>query len=118
MLEFYSDTGTAICFSGDDEHLYLWNGRPVAYLSRGRVYAFNGRQLGWFENGWLYDRRNRPALFTSEAEGGPVKPVRKVKSVKGVRAVRPVKGVNQAALSKPARSTQWSAVSGREYFVQ
>ncbi len=119
MLEFYSATGDAICFSRDDEHLYLWKGRPVAYLLRDRVYTFNERQLGWFENGWLYDRRNRPALFTRrDAVGGPIKPVRKVKAVKAVPAVHPVKGAKQAALGKPARSEQWSAVSGRDYFDQ
>lgn len=91
-MEFFDRTGRAACYSPDGEHLYFWNGRPVAFLSNGKVYSFRGRVLGWVENGWLYDRQNRPALFTADAVGGPVRPVMQVKPVKSVRAVRPVKG--------------------------
>jgi hypothetical protein len=117
-MEFFGRTGRAICFSPDGDHLYLWNGRPVGHFNSGRVYSFGGKLLGWSENGWLYDRRNRPALFSAEATGGPVKPVRHVKPVKGVRAVRPVKGVRQVAPARPAKSSSWSEFAGANYFDQ
>ena len=32
--------------------IYLWDGRPVAYLEPDKtIYGFNGRHLGWFING-------------------------------------------------------------------
>ena len=117
-MEFFDRTGTAVCHSPDGEHLYLWAGKPVAYIQDGRVYSFSGRLLGWFENGWLYDRANCPALFLPEAEGGPIKPVRKVKPVKGVRQVRPVKGVRQVTPVRPTRSLTWSSCASSAYFAQ
>jgi len=117
-MEFFNRSGDACCHLVDGEYLYLWKGKPVGYLVDGKVYGYKGRQLGWFENGWLYDRSNRPALFTTDAIGGPVKPVRKVKPVKGVRQVRPVRSVRQIGLVKPARSLSWSPVADETYFAQ
>jgi len=77
-----------------------------------------GRFLGYFENGWLYDRQNRPALFSSGATGGPVKPVKRVKPVKSVKQVKPLKGVRQVAPVKAIRQITWSPVSGAAYFAQ
>lgn len=117
-MEFFDRSGAATCYAPDGEHLYLWGGEPVAYFYDDKVYGFNGRLLGWFENGWLYDRSNHPSLFTTEAAGGPVKPVRQVKPVKGVRGVRPVKSVRQVAIVRPVRSLNWSSYADVGYFEQ
>jgi hypothetical protein len=117
-MEFFDRTGNATCYSADGEHLYLWNGEPASYVYEGRIYSFRGKVLGWIENGWLYDRRNKPALFSADAEGGPVKPVRKVKPVKGVRRVRPVKSVRQVAPVRPVRTLTWSECADALYFRQ
>lgn len=117
-MEFFDRNGRATCYSPDGEHIYLWNGQPTGYLSDGRIYSFSGRLLGWLENGWLYDRQNRPALFSSEANGGPVRPVRQVKPVRSVRRVRPVKSVRQIAHVRPVRSLNWSPTAGAHYFDQ
>lgn len=117
-MDFHTRAGDACCYVVDGTHLYLWDGSPSAYIVEGRVYSFTGRQLGWFENGWLYDRSNRPALYSADARGGPVKPVRKVKPVKSVRQVRPIKSVRQVALVRPVRSLSWSPISDPAYFNQ
>ncbi len=117
-MEFFDRNGAATCYSPDGEHLYLWDGTPVGYVYDGRIYSFGGKVLGWIENGWLYDQRNNPALFSEGAQGGPVKPVRQVKPVKGVRSVRPVKGVRQVAPVRPVRSSSWSACANSLYFQQ
>lgn len=117
-MEFYSRYGDAICYCQDGQHVFLWDGSPVAFLSDGKVYSFTGAVLGWFDNGWLYDRQNAPALFSASASGGPVKPVRKVKPVKSVKRVKPVKGVKHVAPVRPVRKMQWSSVTGPEYFQQ
>lgn len=107
-FELFGRTGRAVAYSPDGEHIYTWSGRPVAYLSDDRVYAFSGRFKGWFEDGWLLDRGMRCVAFTPEANGGPVKPVRAVRPVKGVKGVRPVKGVRSVAPVRPVRSLSWS----------
>ena len=117
-MEFHTRAGDALCYLEDGGNLYLWNGKPAGYLVDDKVYSFSGCQLGWFENGWLYDRSNRPALYSARASGGPVKPVRKIKPVKSVRQVRPVKSVRQVGLVRPARSLSWSPVSDVAYFAQ
>ena len=91
-MDFYGRDGSAVAYLYNETYIYLWSGKPVGHLYQDRVYRFSGRQLGWFTNGWLYDRSNHPALFTGEAHGGPVKPVRKVRPVKGVKQVKPVSG--------------------------
>jgi len=117
-VEFFNRSGEAVCYVQDGEHLYLWNGKPVGYIDSGRVFSFRGRVLGWMDNGWLYDRSNRPALFADGATGGPVKPARKVKPVKGVRGVRPVKGVRQVVHVRAVKSNSWSSYSDATYFSQ
>ena len=38
----------------DDNTIYMWDGRPVAYLEPDKtIYGYNGRHLGWFENGFI-----------------------------------------------------------------
>ncbi|MDB5695110.1 MAG: hypothetical protein JWN21_653 [Sphingomonas bacterium] len=117
-MEFFDRHGIATCYSPDGETIYLWSGEPVGYFHNDQIYSFRGRLLGWHENGWLYDRVNRPALFSQDATGGPVKPVRQVKPAKGVRKVKPVKGVRQVAHVRRVRSTSWSEYSGAGYFNQ
>jgi 4-fold beta-flower domain-containing protein len=117
-LDFYSMTGDVVCHSPEGQYFFLWDGKPVAYLAEDRVYAFSGRQLGWFENGWLYDRANRPALFTAEASGGPARPIRKARPVRSNPQRKPQKAVRQIGLTKPARSFDWSEASGTAYFEQ
>lgn len=35
----------------NDSTIYLWNGRPVAYLYEDMIYGFNGKHLGWYAQG-------------------------------------------------------------------
>lgn len=117
-VEFFGGDGHAVCYSPDGEHLYLWSGEPVAYVTDEKVYSFNGRLLGWFTNGWLYDRANRPALFSSDSSGGPARPARRARPAKHARRARPAKHARQAPHARPARRVSWSDVPGSAYFSQ
>ncbi|WP_394356114.1 4-fold beta flower protein [Alloalcanivorax xenomutans] len=70
----------------------------------------------WFEDGWLRDTRGGCALFSEDAQGGPVKPVKQVKPVKGVKYVKPVKGVKEVKRVKALKSLSWSPLSGVQFF--
>lgn len=119
MIAFHNQRGRAIAYIAEDgASIYLFRGTPVAYIANGKLYAYSGRFLGWFENGWFYDRDNRPALFSARASGGPLKPLRALKPLRGIRSIRPIRGVRELTPLRATRSLAWSDLSGSEYFEQ
>jgi hypothetical protein len=60
-IPLYNNDGEAVAYIDTEEDLtiYLWSGKPVAYLEkksdRMLVYGFNGKHLGWFDNGAIYN---------------------------------------------------------------
>jgi hypothetical protein len=118
-ITFYNQKGKPTAYTSDEEHIYLYSGRPVAYLSNDSIYSYSGKHLGRFGKGWIRDNRGKCVFFTPEASGsGPVKPIRGVLPVKGVKGVRPVKSVKQTRPSKPVDSLSWSALSSDAFFDQ
>jgi hypothetical protein len=117
-MEFFDRNGAAVCYSLDDEHFFLWSGEPVGYLYDEKVYSFGGSFLGWFEDGWLYDSSNNPALFMDGAIGGPGKPGKQGKPGKGGRAGMPGKAGRPGTPGRPGKSSSWSRFSGANYFEQ
>jgi hypothetical protein len=52
----------------DDMTIYLWAGKPVAYLDlvgsgEFDVYGFNGQHLGWFANGAIRNHFGQCFLY-------------------------------------------------------
>ena len=117
-IEFYSQSGDAICYSPDGQHIFLWNGKPVGYFHGEVVYSFSGRVLGWLGNGWLHDRNNKPALFSKSARGGPFRPPTRILSLKSLRQLLPLKSLRDLPQMKPHRKLDWSHLSGDSYFSQ
>jgi len=62
-ITFYDASGSAIAYTGDNEHIYLYSGEPVACLSDGSVYAYSGKHLGRFANGWIRDHEGLLCIF-------------------------------------------------------
>lgn len=117
MDVLYSSSGEALAYVDDDgRSIYLFNGKPVAWLSGDRLYDYSGRYLGWKQAGWVYDRSGHPTFFTTEASGGPAKPARRARPARGARSPRPARGAREAAPARPARSMSWSALSGVQFF--
>lgn len=117
-MDFFDNSGRATCYSPDGEHLYLWTGQPVGYFDGDRVYSFSGRLMGWIGNGWLYDRNNRPALFSPDATGGPMRPMRQMLPMRSMRQMRPMKAMRQMAHLRPMQSLGWSPTANALYFRQ
>lgn len=117
-MDFFDNSGRATCYSPDGEHLYLWTGQPVGYFDGDRVYSFSGRLMGWIGNGWLYDRHNRPALFSPDATGGPMRPMRQMMPMRSMRQMRPMKAMRQMAHLRPMQSLGWSPTANALYFRQ
>jgi len=116
-IDFYDKSGRPIAYAQDGKHIYLFSGKPVAYLSGDAIYTFSGKHIGWFQDGWVRDKKGKCVFFTLDASGGPVKPVKKVKPVKGVKKVKPVKGVKQVKSVKAVKSLSWSGLSGKQFFA-
>lgn len=115
-LDFYDMNGNPIAYVDDGEHVYTFDGRPVAYLSGDSVYSFTGQHLGRFENGLIRDNHGGVAFFTDGSSGGPIKPIKKIKPIKGIKQIRPIKGIKQIKPIKPIAGLNWSQFSGNQFF--
>jgi hypothetical protein len=102
----FNQHGKAVAYIGEDcQTIYTWDGRPAAYLAEDKVYAFNGKQLGWYDNGTVFDifglrcgfiRRKSPLATQME----PIKPV---------KGAKPMKRPRQMPVAKPALLYGFSA---------
>lgn len=115
-IDFYSKLGAPVAYMEDGRHIYLFSGKPVAFLSGNAVYLFSGKHIGWFEDGWIRNRVGKAVFFTTNASGGPIRPVKRVKPVKGMKRVKPVKGVKQVKSVKRTKAFSWSDLSGEQFF--
>lgn len=118
MQTFYNQKGRPIAYIDEDEEsVYTFMGKPVAWISDGGLYAYSGQFLGWFDRGWIRDRYGRAVFFTEESMGGGlVRPVRQVRPVRSVKQVRPVRGVREVRPVRPVRQLAWSDLSDEQFF--
>jgi hypothetical protein len=97
-ISLFNKNGRAVAYVADDgETIYLWDGRPAAYLSEDKVCGWDGQQLGWFQNGTFFDIYGLRAGFIKSkspiaTEMEPLKPQKQLK---------PAKGKKQSQVLKP-----------------
>lgn len=116
-MTFFNRYGVPIAYGDND--VYLFNGRPVAYIVDTTVYAYNGKQLGWYENGWIRDLNGNCVFFTRDSSGfGPLKPLMKFEPIKSFRQVKPVRSARQLKKIRPVNRMAWSPLSGEIFFAQ
>jgi hypothetical protein len=115
-ITLFDCDGTAIAYvAPDDEHtIYLWSGKPVAYLDGEHIYGFNGKHLGWFEEGVMWDHTGAQAGFIIKtlpvfAKFEPFKAFKQFKPFKAFKEFAPFKPFKSAVISK----TPLSAFLGR-----
>jgi hypothetical protein len=77
-VSLFNYEGKAEAYVALDEELtiYLWSGKPVAYLEADdaggfHVYGFNGKHLGWFVKGVIWDHGGKAACATEDAIQSP-----------------------------------------------
>jgi hypothetical protein len=117
LATFYTKAGKAVAYDTDGIHIFLFNGRAVAYISGQSVYTYSGNHLGWYEDGWVYDHAGGCILCTEGAAGRPFKPVKQPKSMKGIRQALPPKAPQQAAPIKVTRLFSWTIRSAERFFT-
>ena len=113
----YDAGGHAVVYCDDNEHLYAFNGVPVAYLEDDSVYAFHGEHLGWWDHGWIRDHEGACVFFTEDADSAGLKlPLRRAAPTRA--AHQPI-GQRAYRLPKPPRAQNiaaWSLRSGPQFF--
>jgi hypothetical protein len=98
-ISLFNKSGKAVAYIADDgETIYLWDGRPVAFISGDKVYDWNGRQLGWFTNGTIFDIYGlRSGFIRSKSpiatEMEPLKPQKHLKPVRGKKQAQAIKPI-------------------------
>jgi len=112
-ISLYNKQGSAAAYIAINENLtiYLWDGKPVAYLSQNNsneyhVYGFNGKHLGWFKEGFLYDNQGGAAGFIKNASNKPTE----LEGIKGIKEIRPIEGIKEIAPIKPIFSNYFSNI--------
>lgn len=119
-MTFYDLHGKPIAYlDGDHLHIYLFNGKPTAYLYNNAVYGYNGHQFGWFEKGWIRDLNGHYVFFTENAnDSGPAKPAKSAKPSKRAKWAKPAKCAKHARAAKSPKDISWSKLSGEQFFAQ
>jgi hypothetical protein len=115
-LDFYDSGGHAVAYAAADHDLtiYLWSGKPVAYLDDKNVYGFNGKHLGWYEEGVVYDHQGHmiaalASRFTNAVSTPPFK---------SFKQFEPFKAFEQFAPFEPFLTRNWSDTSALQFFLQ
>lgn len=114
--ELYDSVGRAVAYIAPDgdSTIYLWSGKPVAYLEEDSVYGFNGKHLGWFRKGTIYDHDGNPVAAVPENFRVAVQ----LPPLKSLKELRPLKGLRELKPLRPIFGTTWSEMPARVFFLQ
>ena len=93
--------GRAVAYIAEDQTIYLWEGKPVAYLDGQAkdgldIYGFNGKHLGWFKDGILYDNDGYAVggikeTFRSPTQLEPIKGLKELKPLQSLKELEPLR---------------------------
>jgi hypothetical protein len=114
-LDFYDSQGRAVAYAAADSDLtiYLWAGKPVAYLDQTNVYGFNGKHLGWFKNGAIYDHEGNLVAASANRFKGSVN----TPPIKGFKQFEPFKAFEEFAPFEPFLRSNWSETPAIAFFL-
>lgn len=100
-ITLYSSKGAPQAYvAADDQTIYSFDGRPLAYLDGTNVYGFNGKHLGWLEDGVFWDHKGGRVGFVAEK----CPSLRRLEPFKGFKQFKPFKSFKQFAPFKPFKS--------------
>ncbi|MFM0296876.1 MULTISPECIES: 4-fold beta flower protein [Paraburkholderia] len=105
-VTLFNARGAAEAYIAIDDGLtiYLWSGKPVAYLEKAgtdegyNVYGFNGKHLGWFAKGAIYAHDGTAAcataqVMTSATQLEPLKSLKELKPLQSLTELSPLQPV-------------------------
>lgn len=116
-VTLFDSKGNARAYIDYDEKetIFLWNGKPVAFLNNDGsdvcVFGFNGNFLGWYEDGIIRDK-NGDAIGVRK---GAVNMVTSIEPIKGIQEITPIRPITSITPIKPFFSNNWSSKSLTEF---
>ncbi|HEC40212.1 hypothetical protein LCGC14_0766200 [marine sediment metagenome] len=114
---FYSKIGSPIAYTEDACHIFLFTGKPVAYIDEDSIYNYNGKHLGFFEDGWIEDHDGFYLFFTKTATGGPDRAMQDIGPVKSEKSKIPDKNTKEPKPKKTENKETWSDLKWQQFFV-
>jgi hypothetical protein len=117
-LEFYDRKGMPVAYTDDDEHIYSFDGRPVAYFYSDSVYSYRGRHLGYFRRGIIHDNGGLLVLITPDSMGGTLKPLLRPLPTKDAQRAIPTKKSRRPRSEPPIFLTISSRTSPQQFFPE
>ena len=116
-ISLFNSKGSAVAYvdtDDDDLTIYLWSGKPVAYISNDNIYGFNGKHLGWWVKGIIRDHDGDAVGATKDATNIYTE----YEPYKGYKEYKPYKSYKEYAPYKPYWSTSWSSGSLKMFLLQ
>jgi len=111
----FNKNGKPVAYLGEDGRtIYLWEGRVVGYLLEDKVFGWNGRQLGWFDNGTIFDIYGLRAGFIKRKSPIPTD----MESGKAAKQAKGIKGARQSPVAKPVMCYGYSSRSLEEILAE
>jgi hypothetical protein len=118
-ISLFDSTGTATAYIAEELTIYLWSGKPVAYLEKDgaggfHIYGFNGKHLGWFVGGIARDHKGKAVGAVKEAFATGTK----TEPFKSFKQFKPFKSFKEFAPFRPFFSNDWSDTSFKLFLLQ
>jgi len=105
-ITLFDSEGEVVAYidTSDDATIYLWSGKPVAYLDGKSMYGFNGKHLGWFDQGVIRDHNGNGVGFIQ----GAISKLTRLEGLKSLKSLKPLKSLKELEPLKPLNSNQWA----------
>lgn len=105
-ITIFDHQGEAVAYVDTDEEatIFLWSGRPVAYISGTSIYGYNGNHLGWINQGILYDHEGYGVGFFKNA----TTTLTQLESLKGLKQLEPLRSLKELEPLRPLFSSYWT----------
>lgn len=118
-ISLFDSEGTATAYIAEELTIYLWSGKPVAYLEKDdeggfHIYGFNGNHLGWFVGGIVRDHKGKAVGAVKKAFAAGTK----FEPFKGFKQFKPFKSFPKFAPFRPFFSNDWSDISFVLFLLQ
>jgi hypothetical protein len=113
----YDSQGNARAYIDYDEDatIYLWNGKPVAFLENDGndmcIFGFNGNFLGWYEGGIVRDDGGNAV----GARKGATNMMTNIEPMKSMQEMTPMRPITPITPIKPLFTNSWSSESLTEF---
>lgn len=115
-ITIFDKQGEAVAYLDTDEEntIFLWSGRPVAYVTGKSIYGFNGKHLGWLDQGIFYDHDGYGVGFFENATSTRTQ----LESLKGLKQLKPLRSLKASEPLRPLFSIYWANTPLELFFLE